>query len=131
MGHKYDSRLKKLITTPSFGPFLINPARADPDSFAGREYGNWKGSVLSSLSHEKPVRIACVTFGVVNTTNLKVPSVMTGKGQGLQVKSVGLVPLGHEWQRSVAFAEMAIGKVGKINAFGGNISFGTIPNKGM
>lgn len=130
MDHKYDSCLKKLITTPSFGLFLINPARANPDSFAGCEYGNWKGSVLSSLSYDKSVRIACVTFEVINMTNLKVPSVMMDKGQGLQVKSVGLIFLGHEWQRSVAFAEMAIGKVGKINVFSGNISFGTISNKG-
>ena len=85
-------------------PFVINPARADPNLAIGYKYPNWKGICLAANKGSlTPPRLIVATICVCLRSHVIDPMVIQKEPVWRIVKEFLGVPLRGELERSVAF----------------------------
>ena len=89
---------------------VVNPARANPycNDLRFRMIANERSAASNKFLHYRDEPLLCVTFGVVQKSNLLTARSFHSKGKRYIIKDVVLGVFRHEWQRTVAFMAEAI-----------------------
>ncbi|KAK7688444.1 hypothetical protein QCA50_007982 [Cerrena zonata] len=113
-----------LVKTPEWPPRICNPSRADPRDYRTRIFPSKnQDSVLVDSNLQ---RISCFTLGVIQKCSVLSTEPMA-YNEVMEVKSVQLIPLDHEIERMLAFADMVFGPGINCPTFMDALSFRTIP----
>ncbi|KAK7693044.1 hypothetical protein QCA50_002609 [Cerrena zonata] len=113
-----------LVKTPEWPPRICNPSRADPRDYQTRIFPSKnQDSVLVDSNLQ---RISCFTLGVIQKCSILSTEPMA-YNEVMEVKSVQLIPLDHEIERMLAFADMVFGPGINCPTFMDALSFRTIP----
>ncbi|KAK7682442.1 hypothetical protein QCA50_014647 [Cerrena zonata] len=113
-----------LVKTPEWPPRICNPSRADPRDYRTRIFPSKnQDSVLVDSNLQ---RISCFTLGVIQKCSVLSTEPMA-YNEVMEVKSVQLIPLDHEIERMLAFADMVFGPGINCPTFMDALSFHTIP----
>lgn len=112
------------MKTPEWPPRICNPSRADPRDYRTRIFPSKnQDSVLVDSNLQ---RISCFTLGVIQKCSVLSTEPMA-YNEVMEVKSVQLIPLDHEIERMLAFADMVFGPGINCPTFMDALSFRTIP----
>ncbi|KAI0083675.1 hypothetical protein BDY19DRAFT_998359 [Irpex rosettiformis] len=121
---KQEKELVQLITTPQLTPFIINPARCNPNDFRlvtpSKETVGSKRPYLVHASNGK--RVVCAIFGRVDASSLLDLQQM---GQsGYYNRSLSLCPIAVEYTLAWSFFATLL-NVDRVNNYGGHANFST------
>lgn len=127
--------LAKLVCTPKFGDYIINPAFANPDDFVASNHGKARGGLVMSLrgdGEDTPAhRVLFASFGEVTKCSMIEKTKSPASGKEFQaINWMTLSPLG---TRTLGFMSMVCNRAITYKSYHSSFSATTIgvSDKGM